>query len=128
MRLRDLPDWPGGPGGARDWTYKVPTNEQAMLNEVMPPRGNRVTFKCEFEGKPHTYDLEVTDAALAASIAKVLRENIGRSVMEIGELDVPEETDVTEAEYEEATIRASHHDEERNRQTGYDIYFPDEPQ
>jgi hypothetical protein len=38
-----------------------------------------------------------------------------------------EETDVTEAEYEEATIRASHHDEERNRQTGYDPYFPDEP-
>ncbi len=37
------------------------------------------------------------------------------------------ETDVTEAEYEEATIRAEHDDEERNRQTGYDIYFPDEP-
>jgi hypothetical protein len=42
-------------------------------------------------------------------------------------LDVPEETDVAEAEYEEATIRASHYDEECNRQTGYDIYFPDEP-
>jgi hypothetical protein len=33
--------------------------------------------------------LQVTDASLAASIEKELRENIGRSVMEIGELEVP---------------------------------------
>jgi hypothetical protein len=79
-----IPDWPGGLGGARDWTYKVSTDEQAMLKEVMPWRGSQVTFKCEFEGKPHSYDLKVTDASLAASIEKELRENIGRSVMEIG--------------------------------------------
>ena len=84
-----IPDWPGGPGGARDWTYKVSTDEQAMLKEVMPWRGSQVTFKCEFEGKPHSYDLKVTDASLAASIEKELRENIGRSVMDIGELEVP---------------------------------------
>ena len=121
MKLRNLPGWPGGPGGAVDVTYKFPTDEQAMLKEVMPWRGNQVTFKCEFEGKPHSYDLKVTDASLATSIEKELRENIGRSVMEIGELEIPEPG------YEEATIRASHHDEERNRQTGFDIYFPDEP-
>jgi hypothetical protein len=90
MKLRDLPGWPGGPGGAVNRPHNAPTDEQAMLKEVMPSRGALVTFTCEFEGKPHTYDLRVTDASLAASIEKELRENTGRSVMEIGELDAPE--------------------------------------
>ena len=89
MKLRDIQGWPGRPGGAVNRPHKAPTNEQAMLKEVLPWRGSQVTFKCEFEGKPHSYDLKVTDASLAARIEKELRENIGRSVTEIGELEVP---------------------------------------
>jgi len=88
IRVMDLPDWPPQPGGRYDGSYRVPTSEQAILKSSERTSGSFVTFVCEFEGKEHTYDLEVKNDELARKLEKVLRANVGKSIMQIGFLEI----------------------------------------
>jgi hypothetical protein len=89
MKIRDLAEWPPQPGGFQGSSYTVPTIEQAILKEVVKSHHNWVTFVCSFEGNDHTYDFEAPDKEAAFQIEKTLKENIGKSLFEIGEIEIP---------------------------------------
>jgi hypothetical protein len=87
MRLRELEGWPPQPSGFHDGSYIVPTIQQAILKEVVRTHHNWVTFVCSFEGKNQTYDFEAPDKGDALRIEKILKNNAGKSIFEIGEIE-----------------------------------------
>jgi hypothetical protein len=88
MKIKDLPNWPPEPGGAFNASYKSPTSDQAVLNELVRVQDNSVTFTATFEGKQFTYDYEVANSKVAKNLAEVLARNIGKSVMQLGAVEV----------------------------------------
>jgi hypothetical protein len=89
MRIRELPGWPPQPGRFFDRSFTVPTTEQAILKEVVRSHHNWVTFVCSFGGHDHTYDFEAPDREYALQIERILKNNIGKSLFEIGEIVIP---------------------------------------
>jgi len=49
---------------------------------------NSVTFTAIFEGKQFTYDCEVANSRLAKTLAEVLARDIGKTVMQLGAIEV----------------------------------------
>jgi hypothetical protein len=92
MRIYDLPNWPPDPGGAFLGSSRIPTSERAILTRVGPRLvdGN-VTFVGEFEGNEHTYDFNATSEDLAERIREALRQNLGRSIFSLGELEIEQQ-------------------------------------
>jgi hypothetical protein len=89
IRIRELPNWPPGPGGATLSSYRIPTSEQAKVTRVEPKQANRwVTFVGQFEGHDHSYDFEASSEKLAETIREVLRNHLGTSVYGLGDLEV----------------------------------------
>ncbi|MFC5861542.1 hypothetical protein ACFPT7_04510 [Acidicapsa dinghuensis] len=86
MKLRELDGWPPQSSGIHPGSYVVPKIEQAMLKGVVGTHRNWVTFVCSFEGTDHTYDFEAPDKGDALRIEKILKNNIGKSILEIGEI------------------------------------------
>jgi hypothetical protein len=84
----ELPGWPPEPGGTYDASYRTPSSEQAILKTTDGVNGSSVAFVCEFEGKEHSYDLDLKNEDLAWKIEKLLRANIGKSIMQIGFLEI----------------------------------------
>ena len=84
----ELPGWPPEPGGTYDASYRAPNSEQAILRRTEGVNESLITFVCEFEGKEHSYDLDVKNADLAWKVEKLLRANIGKSVLQIGFLEI----------------------------------------
>jgi hypothetical protein len=87
MKLRELEGWPPQPSGFHDGSYIVPTIQQAILKEVVRTHHNWVTFVCSFEGNDHTYDFQAPDKSDALRIEKILKNNIRKSIFEIGEIE-----------------------------------------
>jgi len=87
LKLRELESWPPQPSGFHDGSYIVPTNQQAILKEVVRTHRNWVTFVCSFKGSDHTYDFQAPDKSDALRIEKILKNNIGKSIFEIGEIE-----------------------------------------
>jgi len=86
MRIRELQDWPPGPGGPHRH-YKEPTSEQARLTRVDPKRRDaQVGFVCEFEGHEHRYGIKVRSETIAERIREVMRQNIGSTLYSLGDL------------------------------------------
>jgi len=88
MRIKDLPNWPPQPRGAFNASYESPTSEQAVLKELVRVQDNSVTFTTTFAGKQFTYDCEVSNSKLAKNLAEVLERNTGKTLMQLGALDV----------------------------------------
>ena len=88
MKIKDLPNWPPEPGGAFNASYKSPTSEQAVLKELVRVQDNSVTFTATFESKQFTYDYEVANSKLAKHLAEVLERNIGKTVMQLGAIEI----------------------------------------
>jgi len=88
MKLKDYPgivSWPPMPGGAYSPGQKFPENDQSVVvTEVFPVVSEYVTFTCEFEGSQHTYDLQVEDIFTAKELARILSENVGKSLDSFG--------------------------------------------
>jgi hypothetical protein len=88
MKIRDLPNWPPEPGGAFNASYRSPSSDQAMMKELVRVQDKSVTFTAAFEGKQFTYDYEAASTKLARNLAEILRKNIGKTVMQLGEPEV----------------------------------------
>jgi hypothetical protein len=88
MKIKDLPHWPPKPGGAFNVSYKLPTSDQAVLKELVRVQDTSVTFTASFEGKEFTYDYGVVNSKLAKNLAEVLARNIGKTVMQLGAVEV----------------------------------------
>jgi hypothetical protein len=89
MKVRDLAEWPPQPGGFYKASYQAPATEQAIVKEVVKSHHNWVTFTCLFGGNDHTYDFEAPDLTSALQVKSVLESNIGKTLFEIGNMDIP---------------------------------------
>ncbi len=88
MKVRDLDGWPPQPAGPYQSTDSAPAAEQAILKEVIRSHHNWVTFVCSFDGKLFTYDLEAPDRTDAQQLEKILKSYQGKSLSEIGEIEI----------------------------------------
>lgn len=89
MKVRDLAEWPPQPGGSYPPSYPVPTTEQAIVKDVVKSHHNWVTFTCSFDGNDNTYDFEAPDLTYAKHLKSILERNIGKTLFEIGNMDLP---------------------------------------
>jgi hypothetical protein len=89
MKVRDLAEWPPQTGGFYKASYQAPTSEQAIVKEVVKSHHNWVTFICSFDGHDHTYDFEAPDLTYATLLKNILEKNIGKTLFEIGNIDIP---------------------------------------
>jgi hypothetical protein len=87
MKVRDLDGWPPRPAGPNQSVDSAPAGAQAILKEVKSHR-NWVTFVCSSDGKLETFDLEAPDRTDALQLEKVLKSNQGKSLSEIGEIEI----------------------------------------
>jgi hypothetical protein len=88
MKIKDLPNWPPKPEGAFNASSKSPTSDQAVLKELVRVQDNSVTFTASFEDKQFTYHYDVPNSKLAKNLAEVLARNIGKTVMQLGAVEV----------------------------------------
>jgi hypothetical protein len=96
MKIKDLVrDWPPQPGGAFDRGYTSPQDLNVPVSEVGPVRNENVACKCFYMGQPHTFDLPVENREIAEKLAALVRENLGKTVQAIGELEL--EVEMSEA-------------------------------
>jgi hypothetical protein len=89
MKVRNLAAWPPQSGGFYMPSYRVPTTEQAIVKDVGKSHHNWVTFTCSFDGNDNTYDFEAPDLTYAKHLKSILERNIGKTLFEIGNMDLP---------------------------------------
>jgi hypothetical protein len=87
MKVRDLDGWPPRLAGPNRSTDSAQAGEQAILKEVKSHH-NWVTFVCSFDGTLETFDLEAPDRTDALQLEKILKNNQGKSLSEIGEIEI----------------------------------------
>jgi hypothetical protein len=89
MLIKELPHWPPIVGGAIASGSRFPGVGEGVLNGVYPPGDNhQVTFSFTFEGHEYRGHFYAESAELAEKITELLGLNVGKTVMELGELKV----------------------------------------
>ena len=88
IRLRELPYWPPEPGGIYDSQSHFPLGGEAVVTEVFPVLYKTVTFRGIFEGRPHSYLYVASDQRTAQKIYDLIAVNRGKTVSELGELEI----------------------------------------
>jgi hypothetical protein len=86
--------WPPEPGGAYAPGAVIPLGGVDVLERVFyyAPVGHaqaNVSLKTVYQGHSHTRDLLLDDSDFAARLAAFLRDNVGRTIAEIGTLEIP---------------------------------------
>jgi len=93
MRVADLPGWvpqSGGPTSPGE-TFPI-TADQVTIERVIGVFGeHHFLFMCRFNDRSVSYDFPLLDAKTAAKIANILNENIGKTLLSIGTIEIPED-------------------------------------
>ena len=90
-KLRGI--WPPEPGGAYAPGSVVPIGGEDVLERVFyyapvsHARAN-ISLKTVYQGHYHTRDLLIDDADFAERLASFLRDKVGRTIAELGTLEV----------------------------------------
>ncbi len=90
MRVMDLPHWPpdsGGPFKAGD-VFPV-SAESVIIENVVRVDGEKITFTCTFNGKLQSYDFSAPDEKIAAKLAVILKDNVGKTLFSVGMIEIP---------------------------------------
>jgi len=90
-KLRDM--WPPEPGGAYQKGGRVPLDLKDVLTQVFyfaPVERAKadVSLKTSYEGAYHTRDILLDDPNFARILADRLRKEIGKTIEQIGQLEV----------------------------------------
>ena len=88
MKVKDyqgIASWPPLPGGAFTGGEPFPLDQSVLITKVFPVVNEFVTFTCQFYGKEHTYDLQMSDGATAEGFALWLGRHTGKSIEQFGE-------------------------------------------
>jgi|SRR5215469_16788885 len=97
IRLRELPHWPPEPGGAFDSQSQFPLGSETVVTEVFPVLYKAVTFRGIFEGRPHSYLYVASDEKTAQKIHEAIAANQGKTLAQLGELEIETEEDAKRA-------------------------------
>jgi hypothetical protein len=87
----DLPNWPPDSGGAfdpRNPKFAI-SAEAVVIKGVSKVDGHKITFTCDYEGRPHTYDFVAPDEKTAGKLAAILRDNVGNFLFSVGSIEIP---------------------------------------
>jgi hypothetical protein len=91
MKIRthlNVIDWPPAPGGL-DKDLKNPFSfDEGGIEQLFPTLGKVVTFTVSYRGRFFTYDLATRDMTFARKVAKVFSRNLGKTISELGDLEV----------------------------------------
>jgi len=88
LRLRELENWPPQPGGPYDSYTRIPVGGEGRVDEVFPVLENGVTMRGDFEGRSHSYDYHAPSEEVADRVHKIVAQNLGKTVRELGELEI----------------------------------------
>jgi hypothetical protein len=88
MRIGELADWPPEPGGSYSHTDWDAPSGYARLKEVIRVQGDLVTFTVFSGNHEATCDFRAAGEGLAKKLADVLRENTGKTLTELGGLEL----------------------------------------
>ncbi len=90
MKLRDLLGWPPDAGGSisRGDRFAIRPGEVA-IKDVQEVVKVRVTFTGMFDGRVVTYNYMAPDEKLAAKVAAILKANVGKDLLSVGDADIP---------------------------------------
>lgn len=88
MKIRELANWPPEPGGSYNHTDWDAPSGYAALREVVRVEANLVTFTVFSGNHEATCDFWAADQGIAKALAKVLRGNGGKTLIELGDLEL----------------------------------------
>ena len=80
--------WPPLPGGL-DKDLKSPfSDDEGEIEQLFLTVGSVVRFSASYRGAFFTYDLATRDVAFARKLAKLFSKNLGKTISELGDLEV----------------------------------------
>ena len=90
MKFHGAVNWPPVWVHSRDGSYKSVTGEVGVLKYVYASNGvsNRCYLVIEHDGTKYVGCLIFKDVPFCAAVANILRLQVGRSIKEIGDLDL----------------------------------------
>ena len=94
MRVMDLKGWVPQSGGAFKSGNVFPMSaEQVTIEKILRVMDDHVSFTCDFGGRSEGYDFFVPDKKTANKIAKILNDNVGKTLFSIGFMELPPDQD-----------------------------------
>jgi hypothetical protein len=86
MRVRDLQGWPP----ARDSLTgeRVLNGDRVTLKGTASSNRNWVRFTCSLSDKEETFDFEAPDKTYARQLKEIIIINKGKSLIEVGEVEL----------------------------------------
>jgi hypothetical protein len=87
----DLPGWQSlNPGGAKLEGERAPTAlDQVTIERVDRVMADQVIFRCNFNGRSVLYTFQTLDKKTSEEIAKILSDNLGKTLLSIGVIEIP---------------------------------------
>jgi len=86
----DLAGWPPQSGGAYQRGDVFPqSTEEVTVERVIRVSESHVSFMCRFNERSIPYDFFVPNANMAEKIVKILSENHGARLFDIGFIEIP---------------------------------------
>jgi hypothetical protein len=65
-------------------------SKQVIVRKVVHVQKYWILFSCEFDGKFYAYDFEAPNEAVLLKVKSILEGNVGKSLLSIGEIEIPE--------------------------------------
>jgi hypothetical protein len=90
MSIKELSDWSPWLGGAHEPGREIAKPENWILIDVYPANGRTVTFR--IEGENMNCHVNAHSVESAEKITEALLQNLGKTVTELGDLEVPAST------------------------------------
>ncbi|HEY4838779.1 MAG TPA: hypothetical protein VIH72_09235 [Candidatus Acidoferrales bacterium] len=88
IRVRELHNWPPTVGGAHASGSVFPQGGEGRVDNVLSVDGSEVIFSGEFGGHVPTYHFFAADEKIAKKVRALIAENLGKTVAELGELEI----------------------------------------
>jgi hypothetical protein len=93
-RVMDLPGWPPIPGGAHKPGDSFPTStDQVTVETVLRTSEGNVMFMCRFGDRAVGYHFFIADEKTAKKVVALLSENVGKTLLSIGMMELPSDRD-----------------------------------
>jgi hypothetical protein len=98
QKVKNLPGWIPQPGGVISPGDTFPTHaDQVTIERVLQVFKDHVLFACKFvstssgepKGRSVFYDFPMLDEKSGTKIAEILHNNLGRTLLSIGEIEIP---------------------------------------
>lgn len=96
-KVSDLEGWVPQPGGAKAEGDRVPHAAEVYIERVVQCFDDHILFTCRFvdgeagkgEARSLFYDFQMLDAETLPKIVEILNGNIGKTLLSIGEIEIP---------------------------------------